>query len=180
MDQSLEQWRPVAGYEGLYEVSSFGRVRSLPRTTRKCDDRLYSVKGRILKQVGKAPYGHMRVFLSKNGKLATHYVHCIVAEAFLGPRPAGLYVCHGLNGVTDNAVNNLSYQTPAANQKDRFRDGTNVVGSKCSWSKLKEQNILEIRRAAGLGVPQNELAEQYNVSKATICNIVKRKVWKHI
>ncbi len=179
MAQSIERWQPIAGYEGLYEVSDQGQVRSLPRVVDKSSGNRYSVAGRILKQSVKLPYGHKRVFLSKHGKLTTFYVHCLVADAFLGPRPADLYVCHGRNGVEDNSAANLCYQSPKQNQLDRFRDGTNTNGEKCSWAKLTYVQVEKIRQMVSEGVPQNKLARLHNVSRATICNIVKRKVWRY-
>lgn len=180
MDQILEEWRPVKGYEDKYEVSSAGRVRSLSRTVAKSDGRTYTVKERILKQINKKPYGHQRVFLSKNGRLTSYYVHCLVAEAFLGSRPTGMYVCHGPNGTADNSVANLAYQTPVHNQADRRRDGTYMAGSACTWAKLNEDDVRDIRNSAQRGVPQTELALLYGISKASVCNIVNRKVWRHV
>lgn len=180
MDQSVEVWLPVSDYEGLYEVSNHGQVRSLPRVVDKSSGNQYTVAGRILRQVEKKPYGHKRVWLSKRGKLTTFYVHCLVAEAFLGPRPIGCYVCHGVGGVFDNSSSNLCYQSPVDNQLDRFRDDTHTTGERCSWAKLTEKQVTEIRKSVAEGVPQAELAKAHSVSRATICNIVKRKVWRHV
>ena len=180
MDQSLEQWRPVDGYERLYEVSSLGNVRSLPRVVLKCTGSNYTVKGRQLKQVIKASTGHKRVYLARNGKLKTFYVHRLVAIAFLGPVPPGMLVCHGLLGVSDNSIFNLYYVSPQQNMLDRDRDGTNLYGSRCSWAKLTEKDVIAIRHRFSEGASQAQLAMQYAVSRATVCNIVNLKVWARV
>lgn len=180
MDQSLEQWRPITGYEGLYEVSSLGRVRSLSRVVPKCTGNNYTVKERQLRQVVKKGTGHKRVYLSKGGRLTTFYVHRLVALAFLGPNPQGMLVCHGPKGVSDNSVENLYYATPKQNMLDRDRDGTSLYGAKCSWAKLNEDDVLALRRKYSEGVSQARLALEYSVSKATVCNIVNMKVWTRL
>lgn len=90
------QWRPVVGYEGRYEVSSCGRVRSL-----------VGVEPAELKQtVNGGGYPSVRLC---NGAVRTVYTHHIVAEAFHGPRPAG-HDIHHVNGIrTDNHASNLQY-----------------------------------------------------------------------
>lgn len=180
MDQSVERWLPIEGFETLYEVSTFGRVKSVPRIVPKISGNCYTVKERILKQIIKQPYGHKRVYLSKAGKLKTYYVHRLVAHAFLGPCPEGLFVCHGVNGVSDNSINNLYFASPLRNQQDRKRDGTDLRGSKCSWAKLTEQDVSYIRQQCLQGIDQVVLAKELNVSCSLICNIVKGKIWTHI
>lgn len=103
-------WRDVVGYEGLYQVSDTGQVRSLDRL--KTDGR--KIKQKILKQCQNNS-GHLHVGLTKNGRSLTKKVHKLVAEAFLGPYPNGHEVCHGPNGKTDNSIKNLSYGTRRRN-----------------------------------------------------------------
>lgn len=106
-----EIWRSVVDYEGLYEVSNQGRIRSLLSDNR-----------RILKQ-NPDTYGYMGVNLCKSG-VKKHYTHVMVASAFLGPRPKGKQVCHGPAGIKINIVKNLSYGSSSENGLDRRRDGT--------------------------------------------------------
>lgn len=116
-----EIWKDVVGYEGIYDVSDKGRVRSLSRLNsigRK-------LKGRILKQNPDGS-GHLCVALH-NGKQKTRKVHQLVCEAFIGPRPEGKEVCHGPNGQLDNSTSNLCYGTHRENQRDMIRDGTHTV-----------------------------------------------------
>ena len=103
-------WKPVNGYEGLYEVSDSGEVRSCDRyiktDIRHVKSRL--IKGRILYQNPKST-GYKTVDLCKDGKVKTTLVHRLVAEAFL-PNPDGLrFVNHKDSNRANNAVRNLEW-----------------------------------------------------------------------
>ena len=105
-----EIWKAVPGYEGLYEVSDLGRVRSFAR----------GVNGRLLKP-GKASNGYFTVCLGR-GKSRT--LHSLVAEAFIGPKPSGQEVLHKDGTRTNNCVHNLRYGTRAENIRDAVVQGT--------------------------------------------------------
>jgi len=116
-----EEWRDIAGYEGYYQVSNLGRVRSLDRVV---VGRWGHEKrtGNILKLSSNGRYLH--VVLHIRGRGHTKLVHCLVAEAFLGPRPEGMQTCHGDAGQFVNTVTNLRYDTGSANCFDRRANGT--------------------------------------------------------
>ena len=138
----LERWRDVIGYEGLYQVSDLGRVRSLDRGGRK---------GRIRKISVKNHFGHLGLNLSKAGKGETVYVHRLVMAAWVGPCPDGCEVLHGAAGITDNFVGNLSYGTRSQNLLDRRRDGT------CGKAVIRSdgvrfESMREAAKESGCGV----------------------------
>lgn len=112
----MDIWKPIKGYEGLYEVSEHGEVRSLeryvPTGIRHSDFR--KVKGRILKKALKSN-GYYTVDLSKENKVKTISVHRLVALAFL-PNPNNFRVVNHKNGIkTDNRVSNLEWTTDIRN-----------------------------------------------------------------
>jgi hypothetical protein len=119
-----EQWRAVPGYEGLYEVSDQGRVRSLDRLKPNGNTH----KGRVLK-----PWywcGYAQIGLTKRGRSAKFGVHRLVMMTFVGPKPSGLVTRH-LNGVcTDNRLVNLKYGTYSENAYDRTAHGNNRNAAK--------------------------------------------------
>lgn len=119
-----ERWLPVPGWDGLYEVSDLGRVRSLDRTVPHRYSGQVTLRGRVLRQCPSPPFGYLLVNLSAGGIERTRYVHQLVAEAFHGPRPAGNEVRHGPGGMLDNSAANLCWGTPVANAQDKNRDGT--------------------------------------------------------
>ena len=115
----MEVWKDVVGYEGYYQVSDQGRVRSLDRVSFG-----RNMSGRGLRPAPTSKYGHLSVSLSREGIRKTSLVHQLVAVAFIGPCPPGLEVLHGPSGVGDNSAGNLSYGTTKQNTLDRCRDGT--------------------------------------------------------
>lgn len=119
-----ETWLPVAGYEGRYEVSDQGRVRSLHKRN----------PGHIKKQRNHKEY--WTVALKYDG---VHHspspVHVLVATAFLGPRPHGMDTCHNNGDSLDNRLENLRYDTHSANQLDSVRHGTHAEARRTHCTK---------------------------------------------
>jgi hypothetical protein len=106
-------------------------------------------------------------------------IHQLVAEAFIGPRPDGMVVCHGAAGPLDNSAANLSYGTQAQNMADKRRDGTEQVGETHPRAKLSNEQVVEIRARAA-STPLRQLAREFCVSQRTIQLIVRRKNWTHL
>jgi len=122
-----EEWRDIVGYEGSYQVSNLGRVRSLDREIIDTLGRRQKIKGRILKQhLQGSKKTYLSISLHLEGKIKNRTTHSIVAEAFFGARPEGFEVCHGEKGPECNSVSNLSYGTKSDNFLDKHRDGTMV------------------------------------------------------
>lgn len=116
----MTNWRPVPGFEGLYQVSDSGEVLSTPRLR---------TRGGILKQYRNSK-GYPAVTLHKNGKQRRYGVHQLVALAFFGPRPDGQEVRH-LDGNPQNRnVTNLAYGTRTQNGLDRVAHGRDRNASK--------------------------------------------------
>jgi NUMOD4 motif len=109
-----EDWRPVPGYEGLYEVSRNGDVRSIPRP---------STAGGIMRP-GRTKKGYRHVALCKNGRQKTWKVATLVAAAFIGSRPVGLDVCHNDGDSGNDCAGNLRYDTRGGNIADQVLHGT--------------------------------------------------------
>ncbi len=109
----LELWRPIVGYEGVYEVSNAGRIRSF---------RVDKDEGRLLTP-GLSQTGYLSVVLYKDGRHRTMNVHTAVIEAFRGPRPLKHETNHK-NGVkTDNDIRNLEYLSASDHRRYAYRVG---------------------------------------------------------
>lgn len=106
----VEIWKPVKDYEGHYEISSFGRVKSLPRMRKSRGGSFASLQGRMMKlKVNK--YGYQTVHLLDHGKAIWPSVHRLVAEAFI-PNPDGkLTVNHRDADKKNNFISNLEWAT---------------------------------------------------------------------
>lgn len=122
-----QQWLPVVGWEGLYEVSDQGRVRSVERVVR-FGATTRTVPSTVLKP-GKTTKGALYVVLS-NGKSCNRRVHQLVLEAFVGPCPPGMEGCHWDDNKENNALRNLRWDTHSANELDKVRNGRHTNASK--------------------------------------------------
>lgn len=131
-DTSPEEWRPVLDFEGIYEVSNRGQVRSVERTATDSIGRTYTYKSRVL-QVGHHGLGYEHVSLCKEGTETSRSVHRIVLDAFVGPRPSKVDVRHLDGNPTNNRLENLRYGTRSENNHDKKTHGTdhNVNKTHC-------------------------------------------------
>ena len=170
-----ELWLPVVGYEGLYEVSSLGRVRSLDRWVKRRKGGFLQA-GRVLKP-GLGNGYHFNVSLYKGGKSTTYAVHSLVMLAHVGPRPDGLEIRHGIKGTQCNELTNLCFGTSAENKADMKRDGTHRVGEQRPNALLTAKAVVEIRDSKQ---NQSELARRYGVSPQTISDAQRGATWKHV
>lgn len=170
----MEQWKPVVGYEGFYEVSNLGRVRSTATRHPRWPS------GRTMSP-NRHPDGHLLVGLTRPGrKLRKEKVHRLVLEAFVGPCPQGMQACHNDGNPQNNCVENLRWDTPSRNQQDRRRHGTATLGETHRDAKLTALKVRLIRDGYASGVYQRELAVQYGVSQSVISSVVTRKTWSHV
>lgn len=119
--KEVENWLPISGWAGFYEVSDMGRVRSLDRTV-LIGKRVVPLRGKTLKPVVTI-WGHMHVGLMRDGHRTKSWVHRLVLETFVGPCPVSQEACHN-NGIpSDNRVSNLRWDTKSANVFDQVRHG---------------------------------------------------------
>lgn len=121
MDNQHERWLPIPGFEGHYEVSDHGRVRSLDRVViDKQGTRRRKFKGRMLKPQ-RVYTGYDVVGLSKDGKPRDWYIHRLVLMAFCGPPAPGAEGCHNNDIRSDNRLENLRWDTHLNNVRDAVK-----------------------------------------------------------
>lgn len=161
-----EIWQSIDGYEGMYEVSDLGRVRSLDRVDRRGRQWV----GKVLSpKVEK--YGHLHVALSKDSEKTQINIHRLVMNAFVGPRPAGMEVRHLDGNPKNNAVSNLAYGTTSENQLDRYEHGTRKVGEESHLAKYPN-SLIEKLLDLQPWVSSRVAAEKLGVSDRYV-----RRVW---
>lgn len=165
MSGRVEVWRPVPGYEGIYEVSDAGSVRSF------CHG-----YGRMLKPIHDQD-GYSRVGLYRNGKQRRVFIHRLVAEAFIGPPPAGLHVAHRDGSRTNNSASNLRYATAAENNADKVAHGRVSHGERNGSAVLTASQVLAIRRFNG---PTAHAARLFGIGKTQARAIRARLSWTHL
>lgn len=179
-----EEWRDVPGYEGYYEVSNLGRVRSLDRYVRAAryapTMRLH--KGGILRLSGHCKDGrhYLNVAFCKEGIIRKQEIHILVLSTFLAQRPLGMVANHIDGDRTNNAINNLEWVTSKRNSRHAVEIGAIGVGERSQSAKLTEAHVQEIRRMAGAGLSSRQVGEQFGVTPSNIQAIWLRKSWKHL
>jgi len=173
-----EIWKAVPDYEGLYEVSNFGSVRSLPRVVCNKDGMpVGKSSGKIL-TLSIGLRGRRQVMLYKNRKYQCFKVHALVMLAFVGPRPKGMDICHNDGDASNNLITNLRYDTRAGNFADKLLHGTHQRGENAPFHKLTDSQIHEIKKLRSEGKKCRELGEVYGVHKVYISQICRGVVRK--
>lgn len=158
-------WKDVKGYEGLYQVSNSGLIRSVERFDCK-NKRQQEV---ILKHSNNGK-GYSNVVLCKNGKPRTFYIHKIVAEAFIPKIEGKNFINHKDGNKQNNNVNNLEWCTRSENMKHAYKNGLAHVVNK----KLSDEDIKYIQSQKGKK-SCFELAKEFDVSFQLIC-----RKWKKV
>lgn len=120
---SSERWRGVPGYEGAYEVSDWGRVRSLDRKVLNRYGTTSLVADRMLRTY-TTNQGYLRINLTRGNQKRNFFVHALVLAAFVGPRPNGLQIRHLDGNQLNNTLQNLTYGTASENTLDAVSHGT--------------------------------------------------------
>lgn len=169
-----EIWLPIPGFEGIYEVSNKGRVKSLARIVpHKTGGRLtLPEKIRIPSLAATGKY--QMICLWKANKQHTRYVHRLVLEAFCGPCPKGFDGCHTDGNRQNNSIENLRWDSRSGNMQDAIRHGTSARGVRHGFSKFKEIEIRAIRADPRM---HKEIARDYGVARATIWSIKSGENW---
>lgn len=160
-----EIWKDIPGFEGLYQASTLGRVRSLDRFVRCVPQGVECkrlIKGRILKPGKQNKSGHLTVVLGRS--YGSMPVHTAVALTFLGSRPDGKDVCHNDGNPENNRLDNLRYDTRTDNILDVYR-----IGGR--WRKLSVADMRKITELLKSGKTGHEIAQMFNVSDTTISKI---------
>lgn len=147
-----ERWKPVRGYEGFYEVSDLGNVRSVDRIARHG----HRLRGKpIASRPNPERGGYVYVSLSRDGQMYTRRVHRLVLEAFVGPAPEGMEGCHNDGDPANNALSNLRWSTHQENIWDKEIHGTHNNARKTHCKRGHEftpENTRLERRSTRSGV----------------------------
>lgn len=144
--QEDEEWRPALGWEGYYEVSSYGRVRSLDRYVEyesRYGTVCMSLKGKMLNPHVSKGYPFVRLSNSERRRMVG--LHVLVCEAFLGSRPTGCDAAHNDGNPLNPRLDNLRWATRQENMADCARHGTRVFGERHGRSKLTKEQAATIR-----------------------------------
>jgi hypothetical protein len=180
-----EIWKPIEGlkdgfYDGLYEVSSLGRIKLLPRIL-NCPNGKRLTKEKIV--TGSNAHGYRRINLKKDRIRLQIDIHILVARAFI-PNPNGYpQVNHIDANRANNEVSNLEWCTQKMNSRHALELGLFKItkGSERSTAKLNEDKVVTIREMYKTGLyTMCTLAQKFSVGKTTIRTIINRTKWAHV
>lgn len=166
LSHSTVQYRPVRNFSG-YWVGSDGTVESRKRG-------VIRLKPWMMKN------GYCVVSLYQKGKKVHWLVHRLVLLHFVGDCPDGMEACHGDGDRSNNCVGNLRWDTRKANQADRHKHGTAIVGSSVPWAKLDEDLVRVVKNRLRCGHTATSIAKDVGVHLGTISDIKRGLTWKHV
>jgi len=167
-----ENWKDIAGYEGVYQVSDMGGVKRLAGSY-NCNTTRYL-------KCSPDAYGYPCVTLHSDGSGRGRKVHHLVLEAFVGTRPAGQQGAHWDGDRANNRLPNLRWTTASDNEKDKFRHGTSTCLKPCEGHKftnLKNDEVHTIRWLKGR-MDAVVVADLFRVTRGIVYGIWYRLTWK--
>ena len=176
---SQEIWKPVVGYEGLYEVSNKGQIKSLPKGIGRIGVNHRFNKERIRRQF--ISNGYYSVSLDGKEKPTCKGVHRLVMEAFC-PISKKREVNHKDGNRLNNNLENLEWVTSKENKKHAFETGLcdHRKGEGLYNSKFTEGQIKDIRQMWREGKTQTSIAKIFGVTKGCINHIIHKRNWRHV
>lgn len=174
------EWRPVKGFEGKFEVSNDGKVKSLPwQQIHSKTGKVFLKKERLLKiRFGSSFNGYSSVAIQ--GK--SYFHHRVIAEAFI-PNPDNKPCVNHKNGIkTDNRIENLEWVTKSENSIHSFAIGLQSnKGDKHPGHKLTESEVLSIRLRYSLGESSWKIFKSIGrISYTNIKDIIAKRIWSHL
>lgn len=170
MENTAETWKPVRGYEDLYKVSNLGRV--------------WSLRNNKERRSGAIKAGYRFIPLNNKGAVRNHFVHRIVADAFLGPLPHKSEINHKDGDKTNNHLPNLEVVTRSENLKHRIH----VLGIKplvfrgedSGNAVITEGDVRNIRRLKREGKGAPEIARILGFGNSCVAHVYHGRTWKHV
>ena len=172
----MEIWKDIKDYEGHYQISNFGRIKSIDRIIIYADHRIYKYKSKILKCELTKGYLTVKLYLATNKR--AYRLNRLVAQAFIVNPKNKPEVNHRDGNKLNNHITNLEWMTFDENMAHSAKNGLSASGERNGRSKLNEFQINVIRKCSGL--TNAELADIFTVSKSNISFIKTRKTWNNL
>lgn len=175
-----EIWKDILGFEGLYQISNLGRVKTLKREVIRRNGRKTTIN-EIIRKPKNHKHNYYMINLIYFKKHKVFMIHRLVAIAFIPNTENKPFVNHK-NGIkTDNRVDNLEWCTNGENIKHAHKIGLIIPsrGEQHRRSRFTNEQILEIRELINK-ITEKEIAEIYKCNPNIINKIIHRKTWKHI
>lgn len=178
MKQTTEEWKDIEGYEGLYQISNLGFVKTLERKKKVGHINTCIVPEKILNR-NKSRKGYLQVTLSKNGKLDSYRISRLVAQHFIPNTENKPQVNHIDGNKDNNDITNLEWVTNDENISHAIKNGlyNSNIGENSHYAKLTRQQVEEIKQLRNQGWKIKDLGNKYNITGTTISRITTGKNW---
>jgi hypothetical protein len=169
IDVQKDDWVMIPGFP-MYRINRGGGIQSK-----------YHGPWRDIKPAIRNRYPAVSIH-DETGKAKNRYVHRLVMESFVGPRPEGMQ-CRHLDGNPLNCnLENLAWGTPKENSNDKVAHGTVVMGGRIAWARCTEKDVDDMRRMRMDGATRNEIAAKYQITPAHVTKVILGGygMWKHV
>lgn len=175
----MEEWRDIKGFEGYYQASNSGQIRSVDRFVLRKDGRYQICKGRILRPFQGTTCNYLSIQFSKDNIPSKHLIHRLIAYTFLDLNPESkLEVNHKDGNRHNNSVDNLEIVTHQQNIDHSIRTGLkNDYGENHKNAKITNADAEEMRQMWRRGVLQKDIAECFGVSKQLVNCVINYKTY---
>lgn len=174
---SKEAWKRVKGFGGRYEVSTHGRVRSSDMEVNARGGATAIRKGRMLGFM-VSPAGYYKLTLAFGEERKQMFVHHLVLNTFVGPKPYdGAHSRHLDGNRKNNKLENLKWGTAMENSHDRANNDMWLKGERIGTSTLKEHQVKELIESSK---PHQYFADKFGVTRSCVCSIRNGRSWKHM
>lgn len=180
-----EVWKNAIGYEGIYQISNLGNVKSLERFFIKSCKKWNDFKQAVympqkIRNRRINPNGYITASFWMMGKPKHVLLHRLVAILFI-PNPNNFpQVLHKDDNPQNPRWDNLEWGTQSKNIQDAADRGRGFRGSKNGMAKLKESDIPIIRELLKQKIPTRKIGQMFNVAKSQIQGINHNRIWKHV
>ncbi len=176
-----ELWRDIPGFDGVYQASYVGRIRSRWMSSGRGQGRgsvkLLGATWRIKKLTESGGYNVVGLILP-SGQEKVYRVCRLVLLAFVGPCPLCYECCHGEGGSLNDSLSNICWGSRKKNQgPDRWRDGTHNRGERHGQSKLKNEEVVQIKKRLLRGDSISSLSKLFGMSYHTVWDIKRGHLW---
>ena len=177
-----EIWKDIKSYEGRYQISNFGRVKSLPRIAYRSTSS-FKVSEKILKSgLDKLGYERIRLGSKAHNDKSTYKVHRLVAIAFVDNADSKAEVNHRDSIKTNNRADNLEWSSRKENMQHAAKNNLmkRLAGEDNPNAKLNKKIVLEMFKLKADGIKNKEIAKTFNVGYSQTSRILSKEAWTHV
>lgn len=168
----MELWKDIPGFEGEYQASNLGRIKSLAKSYKTGCGYIRQVPDRIMSCNKLTPKGYMRVRI----KNKTYQLHRIVALTWLNKIEGKDQVNHKDGDKTNNKIDNLEWVTNQENRDHAVKNNLIAIDKKCPHTKYSKELVLKIRELHSSGMTQYSIAKLFDLKVGYVHRVVNLKI----